>query len=388
VAGAREVPPWATPPPAATGTGRDELPPPFWATAAPDTGQPPEPTEPAAPAAGPTSFGGPAPRWAKRAAEPANGNGTTDYGVPRPPELDVLPAWYTDPLPLAGNGDASAAERLPGAGDELRSLFGAVVGDPLASPPNQPPPVERPPLDPGRVQDQLGTGAHPSPAPPAALAGRAGPPSEPPPGAPFRLPRPSADPLPAGGPAPAARPEPPAAATARSATPRRAESADAGAEPAPGAPAGPADTAAPGPPALPLIILVGVVLVLIAGVAWLVLTGDDAGLPASERPRDEAAAEAPAGLAVTVVPEGAQLTWQGEADGTYVVTVQSSTAPPQVLPPAIGTSALVPTAGAPAGSLRCFTVAEAPAADGGQAGTPSAPVCEAGATPEAMIPPA
>jgi hypothetical protein len=314
--------------------------------------------------------------------------------VPRPPELDVLPAWYTDPLPLAGNGDASAAERLPGAGDELRSLFGAVVGDPLESPPNPPPPGERRPLDPGRVQDPFDTGAHASPAPPAAPpAGRAGPPSEPRPGAPFRLPRPSADPLPAGGPAPAAhdpvaRPEPPAAATARPAAPRRAEGADAGAEPAPGAPAGPADTVAPGPPALPLIILVGVVLVLIAGVAWLVLTGDDAGLPASERPRDDAAAEAPGGLAVAVVPEGAQLTWQGEADGTYVVTVQSSTAPPQVLPPAIGTSALVPTPGAPAGTLRCFTVAEAPATDGGLAGTPSAPVCEAGATPEAMIPPA
>jgi hypothetical protein len=125
---------------------------------------------------------------------------------------------------------------------------------------------------------------------------------------------------------------------------------------------------------------------LIAGVLWLVITGDDAGTPASERPRDDAVAEAPTGLAVTMVPEGAQLSWEGADDETYVVTVLSSTAPPQALPPAPGTSALVPSAGASPGTLQCFTVARAPASDDGQPGTPSDPVCAAGATPEQMLP--
>jgi hypothetical protein len=166
------------------------------------------------------------------------------------------------------------------------------------------------------------------------------------------------------------------------------------ARPAPPPPAGGAPTrkarsapaSAAGPPALPIIVLVAVVVVLIAGVLWLVITGDDAGTPASERPRDDAVAEAPTGLAVTMVPEGAQLSWEGADDETYVVTVLSSTAPPQALPPAPGTSALVPSAGAPPGTLQCFTVARAPASDDGQPGIPSDPVCAAGATPEQMLP--
>jgi hypothetical protein len=135
-----------------------------------------------------------------------------------------------------------------------------------------------------------------------------------------------------------------------------------------------------------VLILVGVVAVLILGVAWLVITGDDAAQPASERPQAPAVAEAPTGLAVTPVPEGAQLTWQGAADGTYVVTVLSTTEAPRDLPPAVGTTALVPIAGAPAGTERCFTVAVAPAANDGGLGTPSAPACTGSATPDQMLP--
>jgi hypothetical protein len=299
------------------------------------------------------------------------------YGVPRPPELDVLPAWYTDPLP-SGRKPEPGPKPLPGAGDELRSLFGAVVGEPSAARPPRGdetdvfgPAVQPPPRDVGRPADPwapVAQAAPGSPAPPAPA------PAPPRPEAPFRLPRPAesgyaATPPPARhAEAPSqARPAPPAGGTpGPSASPRRA--------------------AAAGPPALPIIVLVAVVVVLIAGVLWLVVTGDDDATPASERPRDDAVAEAPAGLAVTLVPEGTQLTWEGSADDTYVVTVLSSTAPPRALPAAPGTTALVTNAGAAPDTLRCFTVARAPTANAGQPGTPTDPVCVPGATPEQMMP--
>ena len=381
---AAHPPPWAPPQPAAGPTeptwpdvperGVDEAPaaePPAWtppairpelpkrgAAGAPEAGGGGDEVGDDAPWAPPRPFWETAPRPGAPAAEAdhSTGNGSS-YGVPRPPELDVLPAWYTDPLPN-GRKSEPAAKRLPGAGDELRSLFGAVVGEPAAAPP--------PPLDLHRPQDPVGP---PAEAPPARPAPSPGPGSSPTPEAPFRLPRPTESAY-ATEPPPVRRAEPPQARPA---------------PPPPVADAPPPKPAA-GPPALPIIVLVAVVVVLIAGVLWLVITGDDAATPASERPRGDAVAEAPTGLAVTLVPEGAQITWEGSAEDTYVVTVLSSTAPPQALPPAPGTSALVPSAGAPPGTLRCFTVARAPATNDGQPGTPTDPVCEAGATPEQMQP--
>ena len=64
---------------------------------------------------------------------------------------------------------------------------------------------------------------------------------------------------------------------------------------------------------------------------------------------------------------------------------RSTTAPPQALPAAPGGTALVPSAGAPQGTQRCYTVAAAPEG-GGDLGPASAPVCQPGVAPGAMVP--
>ncbi|MDD9370773.1 MAG: hypothetical protein PV358_11720, partial [Acidimicrobiales bacterium] len=156
--------------------------------------------------------------------------------------------------------------------------------------------------------------------------------------------------------------------------------------------------ASAGPPALPVIILIGVVAILLLGVAWLVITGDDAEAPASDRPAvtDDADADAgggagaaagsggaPTAVAATAVPEGIQVSWAGAADATYIVTVLSPDQPPRALPPTVGASVLVPNVELASGGGRCFTVASAPDAQG-VPGTPSAPACTPDATVEGM----
>jgi serine/threonine protein kinase len=394
--------------------------------------------------------------------------------IQRPPELDELPAWYTDPLPNgpdaggtngfglpggapsapwsdagASNGGAGrvadggarppangsphgdvadgappapwdpptgrlparGAHRLPGAGDELRSLFGEVVGGeddagadagqaavgraafppPSArdgTPDHDPlgPPLARPPIDLSQLDRPLGPAPYlppgsGAPGQPASARARS---DE---GLPTRLPR-------------RGEPHTWTSPTARSApgTPGRLPRAgDGEADEATGsrvtrpgprqvAPAGgPAPSigaraVSGGPPALPVIILIGVVLVLALGVMWLVLTGDDSGPPASDRPRPSADG-APTEVRANEVPEGVQVTWEGSDDASYVVTVLSADAPPEPLPATIGTSALVPNVAGVAAGPRCFTVALA-ADDGGAPASASSsePACTVGAT--------
>lgn len=161
----------------------------------------------------------------------------------------------------------------------------------------------------------------------------------------------------------------------------------------------PGGAASAGPPALPVIILVAVVAILLLGVAWLVITGDDAEAPASDRPpasEDADAADAgggagaaagsggvPTAVAATPVPEGIQVSWAGAPEASYVVTILSPDQPPQALPPATGTSLLVQNAELASGGGRCFTVATAPDAQGAP-GTPSAPACTPDVTIEGM----
>ncbi len=134
-----------------------------------------------------------------------------------------------------------------------------------------------------------------------------------------------------------------------------------------------------------MIVLVVVLAVLVLGIVWLVITGDDSGTPADE-PAPDAVALAPTGLTVTAGPQGDQLSWQGDTGASYVVTVLSSTEPPRALPAAPGTSVLVPSAGAPAGTQRCYTVAAAPADGAGEPGPASAPACPPGVSPTSMLP--
>jgi hypothetical protein len=152
-----------------------------------------------------------------------------------------------------------------------------------------------------------------------------------------------------------------------------------------------------------VVILVAVVVVLALGVAWLVVTGDDGGSPATDRrdpPTSEGATDDPAGassgaspnaapsggpsgLQVDELPEGIQVSWSGADDASYVVTVLSTDAPPSALPATIGTSALVPNVEGTADGGRCFTVAAAGSA--GEAGPPSGPVCTPGASADEMV---
>ena len=175
----------------------------------------------------------------------------------------------------------------------------------------------RPPLDLSQLDRPLG----PDPVPATGLgcartAGlRPGPPDE---GPPSRLPRrgePHTWTSPTARSAPGTQVRLPRAGDgeaeatgARAARPGPRQVAPAGGP----APTGASRAASTGPPALPVIILVGVVLVLALGVAWLVLTGDDSGPPASERPRPSAdGATAPTDVRVDEVPEGVQVTWAG-----------------------------------------------------------------------------
>jgi Protein kinase domain len=355
--------------------------------------------------------------------------------IQRPHELDELPSWYTDPLPngpdagmtngsgLPGGGpappwsDPSASNGsarppangsphlLPGAGDELRWLFGEVVGDAGADagrpaggrafppPPARDgtsdhdplgPPQARPPIDLSQLDRPLGpapylppgSGAPGSPASARARSDE---------GLPTRLPR-------RGEAHTWTSPTVPSAPGAPGRLPRAGEGGadeatwSRGARPGPRqvapeggpAPSIGARVASGGPPALPVIILIGVVLVLALGVVWLVLTGDDSGPPASERPRPQADG-APADVRVTDVPEGVQVTWEGSDGASYVVTVLSADAPPDPLPATIGTSALVPDVAGEAAGPRCFTVTLADDAGEAASGPSSEPACTGGA---------
>ena len=147
---------------------------------------------------------------------------------------------------------------------------------------------------------------------------------------------------------------------------------------------------------MPVIILVAVVAILLLGVAWLVITGDDAEAPASDRPAATEDADAgggagaaagsggvPTAVAATPVPEGIQVSWAGAPEASYVVTILSPDQPPQALPPTVGTSLLVQNVELASGGGRCFTVATAPDAQG-VPGTPSAPACTPDVTIEGM----
>ena len=371
---------------------------------------------PSAPAGGDVAWpGSSAPNGDTGWPPPGPPGETTAFGAPDVGRQAQPPAapWNR---PSAGSTPGDAY-RLPGAGDELRSLFGEVVGGegdatPPALSPSGPavdarraddddplgPPQARPPIDLSQLDLPLGPAPYLPPGSstrdPAAPAARAGGGADDRP--PTRLPR-RGEPHTWTSPTARATPEAPAR------LPRAGDAGgDAGpssraARPAPRqvapvagpAPAGSSRAASAGPPALPVIILIGVVLVLALGVVWLVLAGDDSGPPASERPQESAETDgaAPTDVQVNEVPEGVQVTWSGQDDASYIVTVLSTGAPPSALPATIGTSALVPNVDGTTAGPRCFTVAQADAAAGGTpTGAVTDPVCTAGATPEQMQP--
>ena len=376
----------------------------------------------------PSNGHGPAPgSWTgPAAAEPGRGVAPTGPD-PRPSDAppgsfptappDAAPSPWDTGWAAPAAPPPSDARGLPGAGDELRSLFGEVVGDPATPPPLEArrpsafdddplgPPESRPPIDLGQLDRPLG----PTPYLPSGRARADGDPAEA--GRPARLPRrhePQTWPSPAAevttGP-PTRLPRADEVDPSRRPTrpgPRQVA-------PAAGQRPGPAlrPSASAGPPALPVVILVAVVVVLALGVAWLVLTGDDEGSPATDR-RDPPASEgapddpagssadasstaspsaspagAPSGLRVDELPEGVQVSWSGPDDASYVVTVLSADAPPSALPATIGTSALVPNVEGAADGGRCFTVAAAGA--DGETGPPSGPVCTPGASAGDMV---
>jgi serine/threonine protein kinase len=331
---------------------------------------------------------------------------------PTEPPPATRPSVPVEPLPNGGSDGP-----LPGAGDELRSLFGQVrepAPAPNGSSPPPPwtepdvdplgPPQQRPPIDLAKLDEQLGPPPRRAPATargdevrrdpipdqPLARGGAAH-------DGPARLPRrPVVQSWPAppthqngkvGGTRlpPSTEPRPGRASTpepTRGVGPenghrpgRTTTRLPAGDPTSPGPASGGSSPA--GPPALPVIVLIVVVALLTLGVAWLVIAGDDAGQPASERP-DPPPAGTPTDVEATELPEGVQVTWQGDSDASYVVTVLSATDAPKVLPTTIGTSALVPRVGAGPAAGQCYTVALASEAEPAGDGEPRA-ACVGGA---------
>ncbi|HEX5367102.1 MAG TPA: hypothetical protein VFW63_10640 [Acidimicrobiales bacterium] len=298
---------------------------------------------------------GPSGTWDLHTA-PGGWNGTptprrSDAGDDAP--VDLPPPWRGRP-PFPGDDLALADGRLPGAGDELRSLFGQVVGErpPLPSRPGRPADEVPPPNRPARFPGLDDTGGWPSLDDPAAPGARS-----------------DAEDVPAEELAPRPRPRQVVPAPERPGAPTRAG-------------------ASLGPTALPVVVLVVVVILLALGAAWLVLTGEDEATPATERPRHPSAQTsagppgAPTAVEVTDVPQGAQVSWRGDAEARYVVTELSPTSPPRTLPPTLGTSLTVPSPGGGTTTGRCFTVA--PAGTDGRPGPASDAVCTGGARPEDM----
>ena len=295
---------------------------------------------------------------------------------------------------MVGDGD-EAPPVGPGArsAPQPSSSPDSPADDPLG------PPNSRPPIDLRQLDTPLGPApfVQPSsgrPAPPAPDA--AAPTSKP-----TRLPRRhEVESWPPGG-------QP--ATTLPRAGEARADRSDGGSStPGDRTAAGGGRPATSGPPALPLIVLIAVVAVLVAGVAWLVLTGDESPPPASERPSSgagaatgadaasgDASADAPAAptdVRISQGPEGMQVAWTGPT-GDYVVTVLSTDQPPKALPPTPGPSVLVPNADLGQGGAWCFTVAAAApeTSTAGSGGTPPAtpgpasePACTPGTSIDAM----
>src|SRR5262249_34224121 len=219
--------------------------------------------------------------------------------------------------------------RLPGSGDELRTLFGAVVGDPAPAPAPPPPapvaptarghqdgnwngdydplgpPTAKPPIDLHRLDDAFeggrgapradrsgagtgrrtptGDGAYPRDA--VGGAGTATPParSETWPEQADRAgrwppPETAAGPTHAGAQTPAGS-RPPPVAPAPTGGGRKAVAA-----------------ANAGPPALPVIVLVAVVAILTLGIAFIVISGHDAAEPASDNQGTPVTAPMPTGV--------------------------------------------------------------------------------------------
>ncbi|HMG45170.1 MAG TPA: serine/threonine-protein kinase [Acidimicrobiales bacterium] len=123
-------------------------------------------------------------------------------------------------------------------------------------------------------------------------------------------------------------------------------------------------TAAPPMRALPVIVLVALVVVLGAGLAWAVTTKDPAESDAANDADASATSGAPPAdeeiphVAVTAVenPSGVQLDWDGGSDGNQMVLVLSETETPRLLPAETGTALLVPGNSLAAANGYCFAV--------------------------------
>jgi serine/threonine protein kinase len=161
--------------------------------------------------------------------------------------------------------------------------------------------------------------------------------------------------------------------------PDAADAADDAPSPAGPARSSSATTAPPQPlgasRALPVIVLVALVVVLGAGLAWAVTTHDPAerdraaSVDGTTIDEDEVGGGTTPGngadvshVDVTAVenPSGVQLDWDGGTDGNQFVVVLSETEGPRLLQAETGTALLVPGNSLAAQSGYCFAVATTP----------------------------
>jgi eukaryotic-like serine/threonine-protein kinase len=147
--------------------------------------------------------------------------------------------------------------------------------------------------------------------------------------------------------------------------------------------AAPADDADPARPAsatraLPVIVLMSLVAVLIVGVGWMIVTGEDpsqssASTTQSSAALDEDGVVSPDSVTAVENGSGVQIDWDGSSDEAQVVVVLSETDGPRTLPAETGSALLVDAAQLTAGTGYCFAVAPAspPTGDGAGAGSSS-----------------
>lgn len=139
--------------------------------------------------------------------------------------------------------------------------------------------------------------------------------------------------------------------------------------------------------ALPVIVLVALVVVLGAGLAWAVTTHDPAESDQAADP-DEPTDSTPVDdgdivpVPVTAVENasGVQLDWDGGAEDSQVVLLLSENEAPRLLPASTGTALLVPTSSLKSTNGYCFAVTSA------SRPTPSPALIAAKLPAEALVP--
>lgn len=161
-------------------------------------------------------------------------------------------------------------------------------------------------------------------------------------------------------------------------------------EPEPEAQPEPAGDAPDRARALPVIVLMSLVAVLVVGVAWMIVTGEDPS-PASgsgttqSTDASDGGAVPPESVTAVEIASGVQIDWDGSSEQAQVVVVLSEAEAPRTLPAEAGSALVVNAAELTPGTGYCFAVAPAPSATSSSS-TPAATAIAADLADDAVGP--